>query len=379
MKAILQANKPFIQGAWERIGAKISNTSQRIQDGFPHTTINGVYDDWHDDLSWWTNSFWAGILWQLYKDDPSNETYKVYAQSIEKKMDAVLHSYDQLHHDVGFMWLLTSVLNHEITEDQGARQRAMLAANVLSARYNMAGGYIRAWNGDGNEGWAIIDCMMNIPLLFWASEQSKDDRFKHIGIQHADKTMKTFIREDGSVNHIVSFDKDTGEVVDIPRGQGYASGSSWSRGQSWAIYGFAQTYNWTGKTAYLQAAKRIAHYVMTCLPLTGYVPPCDYRQPADATLLDSSAGAITACGLIEIAKAVPEVEKDLYLQSAILILKALDEKCAIWDLSDECILTRATAAFHRGNNPRTAVENGALIYGDYYFVEAIAKLRELVD
>ncbi|MDR6550523.1 glycoside hydrolase family 88 protein [Paenibacillus qinlingensis] len=377
MKAILQENKAYIQGTWDRITAKIAKTSTRIQDGFPHTTNNGVYDDWHDELSWWTNSFWAGILWQLYKDTNTDE-YKQYAQSIEKKLDQVLHSYDELHHDVGFMWLLTSVLNYDLTGNQQARQRAMLAANVLSARYNLAGGYIRAWNGEGTEGWAIIDCMMNIPLLFWATEQSKDDRFKHIGIQHADKTIKAFIREDGSVNHIVSFDKETGEVLDNPRGQGYESGSSWSRGQSWAIYGFAQTFSWTQKPEYLHAAKRIAHYVLACLPLTGYVPLCDYRQPQESPLLDSSAGAITACGLIEIAKAVPEAEKALYLQSALFILKALDEKCAIWDLSDECILTNATAAFHPGNNKRTAVENGALIYGDYYYVEAISKLKELL-
>ncbi|MNQ99464.1 Unsaturated glucuronyl hydrolase [compost metagenome] len=318
-------------------------------------------------------------MWQLYKEDKSNETYKVYAQIIEKKLDEVLHGYDELHHDVGFMWLLTSVLNHELTGDSTARQRAMLAANVLSARYNYAGGFIRAWNGKGTEGLAIIDCMMNIPLLFWASEQSEDDRFKHIGIQHANKTIKNFIREDGSVNHIVTFNTDTGEFVDNPAGQGYASGSSWSRGQGWAIYGFAQTYKWTGKIEYLHAAKRIAHYVLSCLPLTGYVPLCDYRQPTESDLLDSSAGAITACGLIEIAKSVPDSEKGLYLQSALFILKALDEKCAIWDDSDECILTDATAAFHRGNNPRTAVENGALIYGDYYFVEAIAKLKQLLE
>ncbi|GLX66960.1 glycoside hydrolase family 88 protein [Paenibacillus glycanilyticus] len=375
MKELLRENGPFIEETWKRITDKVKVTSARIKDGMPYTTHDGVYDDWQDEASWWTNTFWTGMLWHMY-EATKDEAYKQYAQSIEEKMDAVLHGYDELHHDVGFMWLLSSVMNYEATGEQKAKQRAMLAANVLAARMNIAGGYIRAWNGDGNEGWAIIDCMMNIPLLFWASKQSKDERFKQVGILHADKTLRHFVREDGSVNHIVAFDPHSGEVLDIPGGQGYVSGSSWTRGQSWAIYGFAQAYNWTGKSEYLNAAKRISHYFIANLALTGYVPPCDFRQPSDAPLFDSSAGAIAACGLIEIAKAVPEAEQSLYLQAALAILKALAEKCAVWDLSDECLLTNGTSAFHRGNH-RADVDNGALIYGDYYFVEAFAKLRAI--
>ncbi|SDD56045.1 unsaturated chondroitin disaccharide hydrolase [Paenibacillus sp. UNCCL117] len=376
MKEALHAHQEFILHTWDRIAAKLSVTSDRIQDGMPYTTKNGVYDDCQDDAGWWTNTFWTGILWQMYRET-KEEKYKEYARSIELKMDQVLYGYDELHHDVGFMWLLSSVMNYELTGDDQARRRAMLAANVLSARGNLAGGYIRAWNGD-NPGWAIIDCMMNIPLLFWASEQSRDARFKHIGVMHADKTAEHFVREDGSVHHIVVFDEETGEVAEIPRGQGYESGSSWSRGQSWAVYGFAQAYHWTQKTEYLQTAKRIAHYTLSCLALGGYVPACDYRQPADSDLIDSSAGAITACGLIEIAKAVPEAERALYLESAIAILRALSERCAVWDQSDECLLTGGTSAFHSDPASRYTVFNGALIYGDYYFVEAVCKLKALL-
>lgn len=274
------------------------------------------------------------------------------------------------------MWLLTSVMNHTLTGDDNARKRAMLAASILSSRGNIAGHYIRAWNGN-NAGWAIIDCMMNIPLLFWASEQSGDSRFKSLAMMHADKTLQAFIREDGSVNHIVVFDEHTGELLETPGGQGVQSGSAWSRGQSWAVYGFAQAYHWTGKKEYLDAAKRVAHYTLANLALNGYVPVCDYRQPADSEQLDSSAGAITACGLIEIAKAVPADEQALYLKSALLILKALDEKCAVWDLSDECLLRDGTSQF-LDSTSQFNVKNGALIYGDFYYVEAVAKLKELL-
>ena len=376
MKTLLNAEKAYIDGLWQKVEKKVSVTSDRIKDSFPYTTKGGQYDDCAKvDLAWWTNTFWTGILWHMY-NETKQEKYKKYAQSMEVKMDEVLLGYDGLHHDVGFMWLLSSVMNHAATGDEQSRKRALLAASVLSSRFNLAGGFIRAWNGNNN-GWAIIDCMMNIPLLYWASEKTQDERFKHIGMAHADKSMAHFVREDGSCNHIVIFDEKTGAFLEAPRGQGYESGSAWTRGQSWAVYGFAQSYHWTKKPEYLATAKRIAHYIMTNLSGTGFVPPCDFRQPADSPLLDSSAGAITACGLIEIAKAVPAAEQELYLKAALNILKALDAKCAVWNGNDEALLTNGTSAFHF-NGGRWEVNNSALIYGDYYFVEAICKLKELL-
>jgi len=377
MQSILKQEKTYLEELWKRIEEKLGITSERLQDSLPYTTVAGRYNDCDPkDRSWWTNTFWAGILWHLY-EETKQEKYRTWARSIEEKMDIVVFQYDDLHHDVGFMWLLCSVMDHEATGDTQARRRALLAASVLSSRYNLAGGYIRAWNGNNN-GWAIIDCMMNIPLLFWASEQSRDDRFKHVALAHADKTMEHFVRPDGSVNHIVSFDERTGQFLEAPRGQGFANGSAWSRGQAWAVYGFAQSYNWTGNLKYLDTAKRVAHFVLAQLAQTGYVPPCDYRQPSDSLLVDSSAGAITACGLIEIAKSVPETEKAFYLGGALRILKALDLNCAVWDLRDEALLSQGTSQFHLDPKGRWEVSNGSLIYGDFYFVEAVCKLRALI-
>lgn len=376
MEMVINENRKWVLSVWEKIEKKIAVTSERIQDGMPYTSKDGKYIDRQDDASWWTNSFWCGILWILYRETKM-EKYRLYAESIEKKLDTVLHGFDGLHHDVGFMWLLSSVMNYQLTGNDTSRKRALLAASTLSARANIAGGFIRAWNSEGipNNGWAIIDCMMNIPLLYWASEMTNDARFRHIGVMHAEKTQKEFVREDGSVNHIVILDENTGEVLENPAGQGFASGSSWSRGQAWAVYGFAQSYHWTKEIKYLHTAKRIAHYILSNVTLNQYIPLCDYRQPQDSSLLDSSAGAITASGLIEIAKAVDESEKTMYLQHAVNLLRALDEKCAIWDLSDEAILANGTSQFNLTDG-KYEVKNGALIYGDYYFIEAIAKLKD---
>lgn len=381
MNTIIKQHQTFIDDVWEKIESKLSITSKRIKDTMPYTTKDGVYNNAETtDISWWTNAFWCGILWLMYQET-NQESYRTYAESIEKKMDACLLDYDGLHHDVGFMWLATSVMNFTQTGNEQSRRRGMVAASILASRANIRGNYIRAWNSWGpnedNRGRAIIDCMMNIPLLYWASEQTNDPRFAYIAMMHADKTVDFFLRPDGSVNHIVDFDPITGAFVNNPAGQGYASGSSWSRGQAWAINGFAQSYHWTKEVRYLETAKKIAHYVLANLAMTGYLVPCDYRQPKDAHLLDSSAGAITACGLIEIAKAVPACEQALYLEGAINILKTLDQSCAIYDNSDEALLTNGTSQFHL-NQGIWAVENGALIYGDYYYMEAICKLKEIL-
>lgn len=363
----------FVSELWRKIERKVNVTSERLKDTMPYTTEDGRYDDRQDVFVWWTNSFWAGILWHMFRETGADK-YRIYAESIEAKLDKFLYDYDGVDHDAGFLWLLSSVLSYETTGNDKSRKRALLAASVLAARSMPNGGYIRAWNGAVNNGQSIIDCMMNIPLLYWASKQLQDDRFRRIADLHAQATLTHLIREDGSVHHIVAFDEQTGAVKAYPPGQGFASGSSWSRGQSWALYGFAQSYHWTGRDEYLSAAKRVAHYILANLALNDYVPLCDYRQPSDSDMLDSSAGAIAACGLIELADCVPEAESRLYLESALRIMQALDERCGVWDDSSEALLTNGSCRFY-ASEMIGGVKNGSLIYGDYYWIEAVCKLK----
>jgi unsaturated chondroitin disaccharide hydrolase len=247
----------------------------------------------------------------------------------------------------------------------------MHAANLLAGRFNLAGGFIRAWNevpGHDTRGWAIIDCMLNIPLLYWASKESGDPRFKQIAVKHADTAIDAFVRPDGSVNHIVEFDPEQGGVVRTYGGQGYAEGSSWTRGQTWALYGFMMSYHHTGKAEYLHTAKRVAHYFMANIPENGIIP-IDFRQPKEPVREDDTAAAIAACGLIEIAKAVPEVERGLYLNAALKLLKTLDESRCDWTAENDCIIQYGSSAYHVQNHHQP------IIYGDYYFMEAVFKLK----
>ncbi len=357
-----------------RILTKLAKTSRRIGATFPFVSINGKYQDFagrEEPLNWWTNSFWSGQLWLAYRET-KDEFFRQTAESCEKQMDVALQRFDGLHHDVGFMWSLTAVADYKLTGNDQSRRRALLAAATLSSRFNLKGGYIRAWNDD-KVGWAIVDCLMNLPLLFWASEVTKDQRFAHIARAHADTAIRAVQRPDGSVNHIVCFDPETGDVVETLGGQGFAVGSSWSRGQAWALYGFALSHKYTKETRYLDAAKRVAHYFIANI-CEDWVPRVDFRSPPLAgNDKDSTAGAIAAAGLLEIADNVPEHEQALYRGAAVKMVQALDQTCGAWDKSEEGLLLHGTHAYHHLG--KDFPNDTPIIYGDYYFMEAVLRLK----
>lgn len=341
----------------------------RNQNKIPYLTVNGLYEDMTEkDIYWWTNGFWGGIMWQMYHAT-GEKVYYIEAVNTENKLEENLHTYQGMDHDSGFKWLLTAVADYRLTGNKKSRDRALIAANSLAGRFNLAGSFIRAWNDDGDgsrAGWAIIDCMMNLPLLYWAYEEIHDPRFLQIAQAHADMAMKTFVREDGSANHIVVFDPATGEVLKTLGGQGYGEGSSWTRGQAWALYGFVLSYIHTGKAEYLNTAKKVARYFMENIPESGLIP-VDFCQPEDCTWEDGTAAAVAACGLLEIEKYVIENERPMYHQAAVKLLKALDRE-ACWDEEKDYIIEKCTAAFH------DETHDFPMMYADYYFIEAIWKL-----
>lgn len=354
----------------EKIKKKVAVVAERNKHKIPYTTQDKIFDDMSEkNICWWTNGFWGGIMWQLYHATKNN-MYRQIAEENEIKLDQNLMKARGLDHDNGFKWLPTAVANYKVTGNQESRNRGLLAANNLAGRYNPVGKFIRAWNdeGDGSKaGWAIIDCMMNLPLLYWAHEETKDPRFIQIAMIHADMAEKYFIRADGSVNHIIEINPANGEFLKTYGGQGYEEGSSWTRGQAWAIYGFALSYMHTKKESYLNAAKRVANYFIANIPNSGLIP-VDFRQPQDCYLEDSTASAIAACGMLEIAKQVSQTESHVYQKAALRLMKVLEQERCNWDEDCDHILEKCTAAFHDREH------EFAIIYGDYYFIEAIWKL-----
>ncbi|WP_168120547.1 glycoside hydrolase family 88 protein [Paenibacillus sp. HB172176] len=361
----------WLNDIWSKLEVKMSAQCDRVGDRIPYIPVDGVYqeDKAETDMYWWTNGFWPGMLWHMYHATKEAK-YKEAAEGVERKLDAALQGFEGLHHDVGFMWLHSSVANYRLTGNEASRSRGLHAASLLAGRYNPDGRYIRAWN-DAFISWMIIDCMMNIPLLYWASRETKDPRFAAIARIHADSTLKHAIRADGSSNHIVELNPNTGEFVAAPGGQGYETGSSWSRGQAWALYGFALSYRHTGDQSYLNAAKQIAHYFIANVSLTNFVPLVDFRAPSEPRYWDSTAGTCAACGLLELAESVPELEKPLYREAAVHILQAIDKRFCNWNEAQDSIVAGGTAAYHSRNGDFGV----PIIYGDYFLIEAIMRLR----
>ena len=331
----------------------------------------GKNDTWigspSEDNSWWTGGFWPALMWQMYAVT-QNDLFREDARRVQGLLYKELQRHHGMHHDVGFMFLISFGADFLQHGNEADRAVVLHAADVLAGRFNPAG-FIRAWNGEGREGWAIVDCLMNLTLLHWATAQTGDPRYAAIAGIHADTTIKHFVRQDGSCNHIVVFDANTGEPLAFPGGQGYCSGSSWSRGQAWALYGFALLYHNTREQKYLDAAKRVAHYFIANIRSDG-LTNCDFRQPEGEERIDNIAAACASCGLLELADLVPELEAEMYRSAAIRMLKALDELSSDW--SHECcgVLQKCTAAYHQDNAGRH--EN--IVYGDYFFAEAIARL-----
>jgi len=365
---INESDKNWLEETFLKLQKKLSAQCDRLGDIMPYIPVNGRYEDMgekHPEA--WTNGFYSGILWQMFHAT-REEKYKTTANHIEARLDATFKTFVNLDHDVGFQWLHTAVANYRLTGNEQSKKRGLHAAGILAGRFNLMGNYIRAWNAPDKEGIAIIDCLMNLPLLHWAYRESGFTSYRQIAQSHTDMALTYIIRLDGSCNHMVNFNPITGEYLNHPGGQGYESGSSWSRGQAWAIYGMALAYRYLKQPKYLDAAKTVAHYFLSNIALTDYVAVIDFRAPKEPVYLDTTAGVCAACGLLEIAEFVGEYERPLYLQSALRCLKAADNYCC-WDIHKDSILSHGSARYDRASDREVPI-----IYGDYFFTEGIFRL-----
>jgi unsaturated chondroitin disaccharide hydrolase len=378
---VIEENREWAEDLFERLEKKLSVMTVRSRDKIPdRVDERGIHNEGSPLM--WTSGFWGGLNLLMYKKT-GKESYLLTAKSTERRQDEVFSSFEEFHHDVGFMWHILSGALYRITGDERSKNRNLWAASSLMSRFVLGGGFIRAWNDSNAKGWparpvknwTIIDCMMNLPLLYWASDVIEDDRFKRIAMAHADKTIAAHLRPDGSVIHIVEHDRDTGEVVETFGGQGYEDGSSWSRGQAWGLYGFVLSYLATGETRYLDTAKRIANYfIASCID--DWLPRVDFRAPDEPVYYDTSAATCAACGLLELARSLPENEGGAYALAAVKIIRAVTEHFLNLDESSDEILSHGTERYPVPGKYSEAVAgvHRTLIYADYFLVEALLKL-----
>ena len=320
----------------------------------------------------WLAGFWTGLLWLTYAAT-GDEDLRVHAESLLPTFRERLEKRTHITHDLGFLFTLSARAQWQMTSDENARQLALWAARELVQRYWPAGRYIQAWGevGDPQEGGrTLIDTMMNLPLLFWASRRMGEPRYEEAALAHAETSRRYLLRPDGASYHTFFFDQASGEPVGPRTHQGYADDSLWARGQAWAIYGFALAAEWSGEQRFLGASRQAARRFVAELPPDG-VPTWDLRLPDDAPhYRDSSAGAIAAGGMLRLARLVNGAERDEFQRSALALLDALVTHCFETKPEAPGMLRDGTYHAHKG----WGVE-AYFICGDYFFLEALLALE----
>lgn len=322
----------------------------------------------------WTTSFYPGMLWlagELTGDEAWYDKAMAHVPSFVDRIDRKVHVD---HHDLGFLYSLTCVPAWRHRRDQEARRAALAAADHLLTRHLPSAGIIQAW-GDlddpSQHGRAIIDSLMNLPLLHWAARTTGDDRPAEIARIHALHLAEHIIRPDGSTFHTFWWDPTTGRPLRGSTHQGYRDDSCWARGQAWGIYGFILNHHHTGEEALLEASRRCADYFLSHLP-DDLVPYWDLAFTADdGQERDSSAGAIAACGLVELARVTGEAR---YQEAADALVDALATHCSTHGEPPATCLLRHGVYYKAGG---MGVDEGNL-WGDYFYLEALLR-RERPD
>ena len=324
----------------------------------------------------WCSGFWPGILWYLY-EGTGNSRYKAEADKFSRELTP-LSVHQATDHDLGFQIFNSFGNGYRLTHDPAYKKIILATADTLATLFNPKVGTLLSWpRAVPNMEWpqhnTIIDNMINLEMLFWASKNGGSKKLYDIAVSHATVTMKNHFRPDFTSYHAVVYNKDTGKKIKGVTHQGYADNSMWARGQSWAIYGFTMCYRETKNPEFLDFAQNVTDVYLKDLPADG-VPYWDFNDPAIPNApRDASAAAVVASGLLELSTFVKDKDKAAYYrQQAEKMLLSLSSANYQSREKNSAFLLHST-----GHQPAGSEIDAALIYADYYYIEALLRLRQL--
>lgn len=367
------------QEIFEKLILKIKKNTKEIGDclGEYPATADGIYfADKTKKLELshifnWTQSFFTGMAYYAWILSGDKELENWLYDQFEAYYNKVFKTPMDTMHDLGFLYSPYAVAMYKKTGDEKMKEIGIKAADCLAMRYVPNGNYIQAWGRmdgkipeyvseslredvffKGSKGRAIVDCMMNLPLLFWASEVTQHPFYANIAKSHADMVLKYFVRKDYSVCHAFLFDYETGNLKEEANSCGYANGSHWARGTAWAVYGYAIAYDYTENKKYLEiSVKLFEKFIKEC---NGKMPVWDFRLPeSEPQNIDTSAVAVMLCAALEILKHTKNTEIEKFINDfEPMLMEYVD-----FDLSTNGLLKEQ-------NGRKTYA-----CYGDYYLVE----------
>jgi unsaturated chondroitin disaccharide hydrolase len=322
---------------------------------------------------WWCSGFYPGSLLYLYENSHDASLLNE-ATRIEKLLEK--EQFNKGTHDLGFMMYCSFGNANRLQPSKEYEQILLTSAKSLSTRFNPTVGCIKSWDHGTWKFPVIIDNMMNLELLFWATKVSGDSSFYKIAVTHANTTMKNHYRTDNSSFHVIDYDPATGNINAKKTAQGYADYSAWARGQAWGLYGYVVMYRSTKDKKYLIHATNIAKFIMSNpnLPADN-IPFWDYNTPEiPATYRDASAAAITASALLELGKYADAAKSQSYIAFSEKIIRALASPTYTAPIGENggFILKHST-----GHLPGNSEVDVALTYADYYYIEAMMRYKAM--
>lgn len=321
----------------------------------------------------WTSGFFPGELWYMYeytKDKKWEAAARRYTDPLERE------KINGGTHDMGFKVYCSFGNGYRLTKDENYKKILLESAYTLITRYKPNAKIIRSWDHNSDK-WqcpVIIDNMMNLELLFWAFNQSKDSLFYDIAVNHAQTTMKNHFRDDYSSYHVIDYDTINGDVINKHTHQGYSHSSAWARGQAWAVYGYTMCYRETNLPEFLEQAKKVANYIFTNPNLPeDLIPYWDFNAPEIPNEpRDVSAATVTASALYELSTYDAE-NSQKYLNWANTIINNLSDNYLAKEGEDRGFLLLHST----GSKPSNSEVDVPLVYADYYFLEALLRKQQL--
>ena len=361
-----------VKNAIETAISQIDANIEYFKEKFPSSSTKENKYEIIENIEW-TDGFWTGLLWLAYEYTNDNKYKDLAEKNIASFKNRVEKNIEIDHHDLGFLYSLSCVSGYKITNSSDAKIASIKAADKLISRYQEVGGFIQAWGELGNkENYRfIIDCLLNIPLLYWASETTGDSKYREIADIHFITSCNNVIRDDASAYHTFYMNNETGMPIKGVTRQGYNDDSSWSRGQAWGVYGIPLNYKYTKNESCFNLYKGMTNYFLNRLPKDNVCYWDLIFKDGDGHSKDSSAAAIAVCGMHEMNKYLPEVDEDkeVYKYAMHNILRSLIENYTSKEISlGKPILYHGVYSWHSGKG----VDEGN-IWGDYFYLEALIR------
>ncbi|MBP3308326.1 MAG: glycoside hydrolase family 88 protein [Clostridia bacterium] len=355
---------------------KIDFALPTFTDKFPeHSSVNNVYAAVNNDRGWNTG-FWTGILWHAYEMTGDEKYKKVALGQVPSYLKRIVEKLGVDHHDMGFVFIPSCVAAWKLCGDEDAKRAAILAADNLITRYNEKAGFIQAWGKVGAEDnfRLIVDCLLNIPLLYWASEVTGDEKYEKIAYTHFNTTVDLVCREDASTYHTYFFDTKTYKPLRGATHQGAFDNSAWARGQAWGSYGPMLTYIYKKNEKAMHIFKATTNYFLNYLP-EDYIAFWDLCfTDGDDEPRDSSSNAIVLCAMLEGIKHMDECDplKKIYINATKIIMNSLIDNYLTKDVPEaNGLLLHATY----GKPQKNGVDE-MNIWGDYFYMEALHRMLD---